>query len=138
VNAEQVLGPTPALEGHYKREWLHKVRALDATEQQISDSLFGSRKIAVLLSGTRWPGCVLRAFATLTAGSRRVGSRLSPAQSQIWRRPGSVTSWAPSEAGELTHSMNWLTAETALRMIGTQSTAWKKRSAVTKHLEYES
>ena len=40
VNAEQVMGSTPALEERYKREWLHKVRALGATEQQISDSLF--------------------------------------------------------------------------------------------------
>lgn len=40
VNAEQVLGPTPALEERYKREWLHQVKALGATEQEISDSLF--------------------------------------------------------------------------------------------------
>lgn len=40
VNAEQVMGSTPAREERYKREWLHKVRALGATEQQISDSLF--------------------------------------------------------------------------------------------------
>jgi len=40
VNAEQVLGSTPALEERYKREWLHQVRALGATEQEISDSLF--------------------------------------------------------------------------------------------------
>ena len=40
VNAEQVLGSTPALEERYKREWLHKVKELGATEQEISDSLF--------------------------------------------------------------------------------------------------
>ena len=40
VNAEQVLGPTSALEDRYKKEWLHQVRALGATEQEISDSLF--------------------------------------------------------------------------------------------------
>lgn len=40
VNAEQVLGPTPALEERYKREWLHTVKALGATEQEIRDSLF--------------------------------------------------------------------------------------------------
>jgi len=40
VNAEQVLGSTPTLEERYKREWLNQVRALGATEQQISDSLF--------------------------------------------------------------------------------------------------
>ncbi len=40
VNADQVLGPTPALEERYRQEWLLKVRALGATEQQISDSLF--------------------------------------------------------------------------------------------------
>lgn len=40
VNAEQVLGPTSALEERYKTEWLHKVKALGATEKETSDSLF--------------------------------------------------------------------------------------------------
>ncbi len=40
LNAEQVLGSTPALEERYKRERLYKVKALEATEQEISDSLF--------------------------------------------------------------------------------------------------
>ena len=44
VNAEQVLGPTAALEERYKRDWLDKVRALGATEQEIRDSLFRQRE----------------------------------------------------------------------------------------------
>jgi tRNA (cmo5U34)-methyltransferase len=40
VNAEQVAGPTPALEARYKALWLDQVRAAGATEQQIADSLF--------------------------------------------------------------------------------------------------
>ena len=40
INAEQVLGPTPALETRYRARWLGEVQALGATEQQVSDSLF--------------------------------------------------------------------------------------------------
>jgi len=40
INADQVLGPTPALEARYKSLWLSQVRALGATEQQIADSLY--------------------------------------------------------------------------------------------------
>lgn len=40
INADQVLGPTPALEETYKRLWLEQVRAAGATEQQIADSLY--------------------------------------------------------------------------------------------------
>ncbi|MEO7030491.1 MAG: methyltransferase domain-containing protein [Acidobacteriaceae bacterium] len=40
INAEQVLGPTPALEARYKKLWLTQVRILGATEQQIADSLY--------------------------------------------------------------------------------------------------
>ena len=40
INAEQVLGPTPALEARYKQIWLEQVRTLGATEQQIADSLY--------------------------------------------------------------------------------------------------
>lgn len=40
VNAEQVLGPTAALEERYRAEWMERVRALGATEQQIRDSLY--------------------------------------------------------------------------------------------------
>ena len=40
INADQVLGPTPALEARYKQIWLEQVRALGATEQQIADSLY--------------------------------------------------------------------------------------------------
>lgn len=39
VNAEQVLGPTPFLEGRYRAIWLQQVRTLGATEQEIADSL---------------------------------------------------------------------------------------------------
>ena len=40
VNAEQVLGPTPELEARYRAKWLQQVRALGASEKQISDALF--------------------------------------------------------------------------------------------------
>ncbi len=40
VDAEQILGATPALEEQYKSRWLGQVRAAGATEQQIADSLF--------------------------------------------------------------------------------------------------
>jgi tRNA (cmo5U34)-methyltransferase len=40
VNADQVAGPTPALDARYKARWLEQVRAAGATEQQIADSLF--------------------------------------------------------------------------------------------------
>lgn len=40
INAEQVAGPTPALEARYKRLWLEQVTAAGATPQQIADSLF--------------------------------------------------------------------------------------------------
>lgn len=40
INAEQVLGSTPALERRYRETWLQQVRELGATEQQIRDSLF--------------------------------------------------------------------------------------------------
>ena len=40
INAEQVAGPTPALDERYKALWLQQVRASGATEPQISSSLF--------------------------------------------------------------------------------------------------
>jgi tRNA (cmo5U34)-methyltransferase len=40
INAEQVAGPTPALDERYKALWLQQVRALGATEPQITASLF--------------------------------------------------------------------------------------------------
>ncbi len=40
VNAEQVAGPTFALDARYKEIWLDQVRALGATNQQIQDSLY--------------------------------------------------------------------------------------------------
>lgn len=44
INAEQVAGPTPALEARYKNLWLHQVRAAGATEQQITDSLYRQKE----------------------------------------------------------------------------------------------
>ena len=40
VNAEQVAGPTPALDAVYKSLWLQQVREAGATPQQIADSLY--------------------------------------------------------------------------------------------------
>jgi tRNA (cmo5U34)-methyltransferase len=40
VNAEQVAGPTPALDELYKKLWLEQVREAGATPQQIADSLY--------------------------------------------------------------------------------------------------
>lgn len=40
INAEQVAGPTPALEARYKALWLQQVRVAGATEQQIEASLY--------------------------------------------------------------------------------------------------
>ncbi|WP_348268457.1 methyltransferase domain-containing protein [Edaphobacter paludis] len=40
VNADQVAGPTSALEARYKALWLQQVRAAGATEQQIEASLY--------------------------------------------------------------------------------------------------
>jgi tRNA (cmo5U34)-methyltransferase len=40
VNAEQVAGPTPALDKIYKDLWLQQVREAGATPQQIADSLY--------------------------------------------------------------------------------------------------
>jgi tRNA (cmo5U34)-methyltransferase len=44
VNADQIAGPTPELEVAYQQRWLQGVRAIGATEQQISDSLFRQRE----------------------------------------------------------------------------------------------
>jgi tRNA (cmo5U34)-methyltransferase len=40
VNAEQVAGPTPALDHRYKQLWLEQVREAGATPDQIADSLY--------------------------------------------------------------------------------------------------
>ena len=40
VNAEQVAGPTPALDAQYKALWLEQVREAGATPDQIADSLY--------------------------------------------------------------------------------------------------
>ena len=40
VNADQVAGPTPALEARYKALWLQQVRSAGATEQQLKASLY--------------------------------------------------------------------------------------------------
>jgi len=44
INAEQVLGPTAALEARYKQEWLDQVRGLGATEEQVAQSLVRQRE----------------------------------------------------------------------------------------------
>lgn len=44
INADQTLGPTPALESLYRAAWLSQVRSLGATEQQIAASLFRQRE----------------------------------------------------------------------------------------------
>jgi tRNA (cmo5U34)-methyltransferase len=44
INADQTLGPTPALESIYQSTWLAQVRSLGATEQQIALSLFRQRE----------------------------------------------------------------------------------------------
>ena len=44
VNAEQVAGPTPELDDRYRALWLRQVRALGATDQQITDSLYRQRE----------------------------------------------------------------------------------------------
>ena len=40
INADQVLGPTPALEAEYRHRWLAQCRLLGASEDQIEQSLF--------------------------------------------------------------------------------------------------
>jgi tRNA (cmo5U34)-methyltransferase len=40
VNAEQVAGPTPAIDKRYKELWLEQVREAGATPDQIADSLY--------------------------------------------------------------------------------------------------
>lgn len=40
VNAEQVAGPTPALNDFYQKLWLQQVREAQATPAQIADSLY--------------------------------------------------------------------------------------------------
>lgn len=40
VNAEQVAGPTPALDARYRSLWLRQVRAAGATDEQIEASLY--------------------------------------------------------------------------------------------------
>jgi tRNA (cmo5U34)-methyltransferase len=40
VNAEQVAGPTPALDELYRKLWLEQVREAGATPTQIADSVF--------------------------------------------------------------------------------------------------
>ena len=40
INADQVAGPTPALEARYKALWLEQVREVGATEPQIEASLY--------------------------------------------------------------------------------------------------
>jgi tRNA (cmo5U34)-methyltransferase len=68
VNAEQVAGPTPALDAHYKVIWLQQVREAGATPQQIAD-----RTTAAPPSKTSSTGCARPALPTPTAGSRTIG-----------------------------------------------------------------
>ncbi len=82
VNADQIAGPTPALEEIYQARWLADVRAAGATEEQIEQSLFRQqedRRVGVedQLSWLRAAGfsCVdcwykRSSFAVLT-GTRR-------------------------------------------------------------------
>lgn len=44
INADQIAGPTPALELEYQQRWLAAVRACGASDQQISDSLYRQRE----------------------------------------------------------------------------------------------
>ncbi len=44
VNADQVAGPTGALEAEYVERWLEAVRAGGASEQQIEESLYRQRE----------------------------------------------------------------------------------------------
>lgn len=44
INAEQVAGPTPALDARYRSIWLRQVRAAGATEEQIEASLYRQKE----------------------------------------------------------------------------------------------
>jgi tRNA (cmo5U34)-methyltransferase len=44
VNADHIAGPTPELETLYQQRWLAEIRALGASEQQISESLYRNRE----------------------------------------------------------------------------------------------
>ncbi len=44
VNMDHVAGPTAELEARYQDAWLQQCRALGATEQQITDSLYRQRE----------------------------------------------------------------------------------------------
>ena len=61
VNADHIAGPTAELEEVYQLRWLADVRALGATEQQISDSLYRQQEdrrtpVAVQLAWMREAG----------------------------------------------------------------------------------
>ena len=61
VNADHIAGPTVELEEVYQLRWLADVRALGATEQQISDSLYRQQEdrrtpVAVQLAWMREAG----------------------------------------------------------------------------------
>ena len=61
VNADHIAGPTAELEEVYQLRWLANVRALGATEQQISDSLYRQQEdrrssVAVQLAWMREAG----------------------------------------------------------------------------------
>lgn len=44
INADQIAGPTTALELEYQQRWLAAVRACGASDQQIADSLYRQRE----------------------------------------------------------------------------------------------
>ncbi len=44
VNADHIAGPTPEIEILYQQRWLAEIRALGASEQQISESLYRQRE----------------------------------------------------------------------------------------------
>ena len=56
LNAEQILQPTPELEAGAQARWLADVRALGATEQQITDSLLRQTedRCATVADQLRW------------------------------------------------------------------------------------
>ena len=44
VNADHIAGPTPEIEALYQQRWHAEIRALGASEQQISESLFRQKE----------------------------------------------------------------------------------------------
>ena len=81
VNAEQVAGPTPALDRRYDEVWLARIAELGASD---ADEIAAAReRMRARPAGARWPtsaaGSPRRAWSTSTASSRSGGSRCSAA-----------------------------------------------------------